>query len=110
MVSQIKFVSILDVPKELQQRVRDWRNKDVIRKFMLNQEVISLEEHQAWLKGLAKKGNYHWVVFADETPIGMAYLTDVDDSNKQSKWGFYIGADSFRGKGLGKAILKKLLI
>ena len=106
----IKFVNILKVNDEIKEKVRQWRNKEEIRKYMLNQHIITKEEHLSWIESLRNRNDWKfWVVFVDEIPIGSVYLQNIDFKNLTSEWGFYIGEDDFKGKGLGKCILFKLL-
>jgi len=103
-------VNILDVNNKLQNEVRLWRNKNNIRRCMLSSHIISREEHKKWLAMLAQKSNSNtWIVFSDNIPIGLVNLRDMDRKKLSADWGFYIGEDSWRGRGLGKRILVKLL-
>ena len=109
-MSEIRLVDILEVDDIMKEQVREWRNKDDVRKFMLNQHTISKEEHSGWLERLQGSNSARfWVAFAGDTPIGAAYLHDIDLENSDSEWGFYIGEDGYRGKGLSKNILFRLL-
>ena len=109
-MKKIKFENILKVNDEIKEKVRQWRNKEVIRKHMLNQHIITKEEHLNWIESLKNRNDWKfWVVFIDEIPIGSVYLQNIDFKNLTSEWGFYIGEDDFKGKGLGKYILFKLL-
>ena len=106
----IKFVDILKVKDEIKEKVRQWRNKDDIRKYMLNQHIITKAEHLSWIESLRDRNDWKfWVVFFDKIPIGSVYLQNINFKNLTSEWGFYIGEDDFKGKGLGKCILFKLL-
>ncbi len=109
-MKEIKFENILKVNDEIKEKVRQWRNKEEIRKHMLNQHIITKEEHLNWIESLKNRNDWKfWVVFVDEIPIGSVYLQNMDFKNLTSEWGFYIGEDDYRGKGLGKYILFKLL-
>lgn len=106
----IKFVNILKVNDEIQEKVRQWRNKEEIRKYMLSQHIITKKEHLNWIESLKNRNDWEfWVVFVDEIPIGSVYLQNIDFKNLTSEWGFYIGEDNYRGKGISKYILFKLL-
>jgi UDP-4-amino-4,6-dideoxy-N-acetyl-beta-L-altrosamine N-acetyltransferase len=108
-MSRMKFIDILKTNSEIQQKVRKWRNKKEIKRYMISQESISEKEHFEWLENLKEnKRNKIWVIFVDDISIGTVYLKNIDFKNKCSEWGFYIGEDSFRGKGFGKRILYKL--
>lgn len=107
---ELKFVNILGVDDELKEKVRQWRNKEEIRKFMLTQHIITEEEHCKWIENLTHKNDGRfWVVFVETTPIGSVYLQNINYEKLTSEWGFYIGEDAYRGGGLGKMVLFKLL-
>jgi len=109
-MKETKFVNILELNDELREKVRRWRNKERIRKCMLTQHTITKEEHHKWIESLTHGSNWKfWVIFAEEIPIGSAYLQNINHEELTSEWGFYIGEDSYRGKGLSKCILAKLL-
>ncbi|MBP9853712.1 MAG: UDP-4-amino-4,6-dideoxy-N-acetyl-beta-L-altrosamine N-acetyltransferase [Candidatus Omnitrophica bacterium] len=108
-MSKLEFKNILDVDPALQKQVRNWRNQDDVRRYMINQSLISEEQHQSWLDSLNQKKDKYWIVYLENNPVGMVYLTDVDEEKRSSSWGFYIADYSNRGRGLGKAILQKLL-
>lgn len=109
-MNEIEFVDILDVEDGLKEKVREWRNRDDIRRYMLTQHIISKEEHSQWLKRLKEERSAKfWVVFAEGMPIGAAHLHGIDYKKQTSEWGFYIGDSALRGKGMGSRILSRLL-
>ena len=109
-MKEIKFKNILKVNDEIKVKVRQWRNKEEIRKYMLSQHIITKEEHLNWIESLKNRNDWKfWVVFVDEVPIGSVYLQNIDYTKLTSEWGFYIGEDDYLGKGLGKYILFKFL-
>ncbi len=64
MINEIRFVNILDTDKIIKEKVRQWRNKKEIRKWMFSQDIISNGEHQKWLEGLSKRSeDRFWVVY-----------------------------------------------
>ena len=111
MIEQITFINILQVNPDISRKVRQWRNKDYIRRRMLNRHIISSEEHKQWLLKLqANDSQKFWVVFLNEEPFGSVYLNKVDAKSRKSEWGFYIGEESFLDKGLGRKMMYKFLM
>jgi len=109
-MTDIEFINIIEVQEELKEKVRQWRNRDQIRKFMLAQHIISKEEHLQWIKDLRHRNDWRfWVIFLRDIPIGSVYLQNINYEKLTSEWGFYIGEDAYRGKGLSKFILFNLL-
>lgn len=110
-LNQINFSDILCADNDLKEKVRLWRNKDRVRKCMFNQHEISFEEHQQWLKRLqGDNSQKFWIVSVGGQSFGTVYLNKMDLSKRTSEWGFYIGEDSFLGKGMGRKIICKLLM
>lgn len=109
-MNSLKFVDILSVADGLKDKVRHWRNKKEINRFMLTRHYISQKEHFKWMESLGEKDNRKfWVVFVEDVPIGSVYLQNIDYNQLSSEWGFYIAEDAYRSKGLGKRIVYKLL-
>jgi len=78
-MKEIKFENILKVNDEIKVRVRQWRNKEEIRRQMLSQNIITKEEHLNWIESLKNRNDWKfWVVFVDEIPIGSVYLQNID--------------------------------
>lgn len=109
-MNEIEFINILDTNIEIQDKIRLWRNQNDIRNYMINNKLISHEEHRNWLNSLSKRNDYIlWVVYYKKVPFGTCYLHDIDYNNNNTYWGFYIAEKEFRGKKLGKVILYMLI-
>lgn len=109
-MKEIKYINILKVNDEIKEKVRHWRNKDEIRKRMINQHIITKEEHFKWLENLKSKNDCKfWVVFLNNIPIGSVNLQNMDYGKLTSEWGFYIGENNYRGAGIGAIIEFNLL-
>jgi len=109
-MKELNFINILNLNADIQEKVRLWRNKEDIRKYMINQHIITKEEHFKWLENLKSKNDCKfWVVFIDEIPIGSISLQNIDYKNLSSEWGFYIGEDDYRGSGIGAIVEFSLL-
>jgi len=110
MKEEIRFINIADVGKDLQEKVRQWRNAEDIRRYMLTQHIITLEEHNTWIAGLKdSKTSKSWVVNVKDIPVGLVNLKNIDYKTLTAEWGYYIGEETYRGKGWGKRILFQLL-
>jgi UDP-4-amino-4,6-dideoxy-N-acetyl-beta-L-altrosamine N-acetyltransferase len=107
---EFEDISKIDDLKKLE-LIREWRNKEEIRKFMINDHKITKQEHKKWLDKIRNDGKYKaWFIKYKKKPIGLAYLTEIDYENKLTNWGFYIADETMRGKGIGFATLYKLMI
>jgi len=104
-MERLKLVAILNINDELKEKVRQWRNKEEIRKFMTNQDIISKEEHLNWLKSLtSRKDHKAWVVFYEGEPIGLINFSKINYHQKSAFTGIYIGENEYKGKSLGKCM------
>jgi len=109
-MKEIECINILKVNNKIKEKVRLWRNKDEIRKLMINQHIITKEEHSKWLENLKSKNDcMFWVVFYNNIPIGSVQLQNMDHDKLTSEWGFYIGENNYRGPGIGAIIEFNLL-
>ncbi len=109
-MKKIRFINILNANDKLKEKVRQWRNKEEIRKFMINQHIITKREHFKWIESLKHRNDRKfWVVFFNNIPIGSVSLQNMDYDKLTSEWGFYIGEDVYKGLGLGAIIEYNLL-
>ena len=84
-MNNLTFVNILETDGVIQEKVRQWRNQEEIRKCMLNQAIISPQEHARWLDGLRQGAqSKFWVVFFSDVPVGAVYLQNIDYAKKTS--------------------------
>lgn len=61
---------------------------------------FNLDAQRAWIKAcFGKPHYYHWLINADEKPIGLLYISDLNLFTRTSSWGFYIGDDDAVGYG-----------
>lgn len=87
--------------------VLEWRNSDRVRSCMYSQTLITPEAHAAWWeRAQANPTSEHLVFEANEKPLGVVNLTDIDRANGRCDWGFYIGApDAPSGSGTLMGVL-----
>ncbi|MGP7818523.1 UDP-4-amino-4,6-dideoxy-N-acetyl-beta-L-altrosamine N-acetyltransferase [Niallia sp. 01092] len=83
-----------------------WRNQEYIRRMMLDNHLITLEEHEKWFQQNIVEGNSNFIMkilYLDQLPIGVVNINILDAIERICKWGFYIG-DSNAPNGLGKVM------
>lgn len=93
----INFVCLTDEEKQM---VLDWRNHERVRCMMLNKDVISLENHLAFIESLNTRDDcFYWLV-KDPTGcnVGVLDVIHVDYEKDQGEIGYYINQDEL-GKG-----------
>jgi UDP-4-amino-4,6-dideoxy-N-acetyl-beta-L-altrosamine N-acetyltransferase len=106
----INFENILDVPDDLRECVRQWRNSMHINHFMVTNHYITKEEHQRWIEKLKTQNSAKaWVIRYNGKPVGVVSLPHIDYTKKTAEWGFYIADETARGKCIGSTALYKLM-
>ena len=84
-----------------------WRNHSNIRQFMLNQQEISLCEHQLWFKKSSNNISQYLLIYErSDVPEGFIQFTKTTSENV-ANWGFFAAPNS--SKGTGKRICKAAL-
>jgi UDP-4-amino-4,6-dideoxy-N-acetyl-beta-L-altrosamine N-acetyltransferase len=102
-VCQIRAVKVDDLPILLV-----WRNHPEIRRYMLTQHEITLEEHKKWFAiNSHDKTKQLLLVLEEDLPIGYVQFSKVKDGGV-ADWGFYASPQSLKGAGhkIGKTALK----
>ena len=75
------FKNIIDVDTDLQYAVLQWRNHIDIRKNMYTDDIITRDEHTAWLKSLQTNTKTHvYIAYKSSQPIGLVSINN-DKSN-----------------------------
>lgn len=106
---EISFISILDVPESVSNKILDIRNLESIRKLMYSDHVISKNEHSNWLRSLKNNDAQKvWVIFYKDEPIGDVSLSRISNIHLTADWAFSIRPES-QGIGLGGSIEYKLV-
>jgi len=109
-IMNIEFEDILNVDNDIIERVRNWRNTEEIKKYMINDHYIDKNEHNIWIKNLRNKNTMKaWLIKYEKKYIGLVYLLNINYEQKTTDWGFYIADKSERGKGIGSISLYKLI-
>lgn len=92
------FKSLTNSEKEL---ILSWRNSDRIRFKMLNNDIITLEQHLAWIDKLKEKDDSLYYLFkVNNIPVGSFSYTNIDNFLKTCEPGSYIGNIDYKGYGI----------
>lgn len=84
-----------------------WRNHTAVRRYMLTQHEISLEEHRNWFARVKEdKTRQQLIVLDGPDPLGFVQFNSVCHGGI-ADWGFYARPDAPKGSGtkLGQAAL-----
>jgi UDP-4-amino-4,6-dideoxy-N-acetyl-beta-L-altrosamine N-acetyltransferase len=81
--------------------VRQWRNDISVRRWMYQDHLITPEEHERFLAGLAEdRRNRYWLVVRRGTPVGVVSLNRIDEANGNAYLGIYADPSGMaRGNG-----------
>jgi len=86
----------------------EWRNNPDTRKNSLNNEVIDIDTHKKWLKKVLSNKNIKlFIVIESDIPVGTV-RADYDEESNSFKLSWTVAPD-YRGKGLGKRMVKLLV-
>lgn len=78
-----------------------WRNTKNIRDCMLQDQLITWQEHCNWFENLKSRNDRAFFLFyIQENPVGIISFADINVDRQDCSWGFYIG-DSTAPRGAG---------
>lgn len=106
---RLRLIEEADLPL-----TRAWRNRDHIRKWFINSDVIVPERHQAWYQQYRDRDDdFVFIVEETETlkrPVGQIALYNVDWVGKRAEVGrMMIGEPEARGLGLARLAVNRLV-
>lgn len=108
--AHFRFVNYTKLSLEDSKKVWNARNNPEISKYMVNTDFIPLENHLAFIQGLATRNDrvyYGVYVLADNTMIGSQGLNPiVGDGSGES--GLYLFPEA-QGKGYGKLMKSEFI-
>jgi UDP-4-amino-4,6-dideoxy-N-acetyl-beta-L-altrosamine N-acetyltransferase len=92
MMSLLENAKLIDLNRSHLEMILKWRNHDHIRSVMINNDIISKEEHLKWYDNVVKKKKAVVKVFyIGNDPVGVVNISNIDFKNQRCSWGFYIG-------------------
>ncbi|SHJ67008.1 UDP-4-amino-4,6-dideoxy-N-acetyl-beta-L-altrosamine N-acetyltransferase [Paramaledivibacter caminithermalis] len=108
MNKKITFIDITKSDNDIKQQLRYWRNQEFIRKNMFNQDIISKEDHEKFLRKLEEDDSTKvFLTFYDNRPFGVLnYHLREEDS---LEFGYYLIDEKHISSGLG-AVLEYVLL
>lgn len=98
------FLDFIEMDEGMSRKVWACRNHPEIRKWMVNQEMIPLENHIKFINGLKNNGNSrYYAVVQDRNFVGSVNIHIEREGTAER--GIYIHPE-YWGKGLAKKICK----
>jgi len=97
----IKDVILRPINEDDLEMVLGWRNSEYVRKFMLTDHIIKLDEHQKWFQNARSNPTCEWsIVEYKSTPVGVFSITEIKEKDGTCSWGMYID-EKFSNLGIG---------
>ena len=92
-----RFKNFTILSDDEKRMVLEWRNSADIRKWMLKTDIISYDDHCAFINSLSSRTDkYYWLVFTPEgSPIGVFDIVNVDYENNIAETGDYAKPQRF---------------
>lgn len=75
--------------------VRNWRNSENINQYMVYKNHISKSQQLDWFKKINNKHNFYFIIYKDDTPIGVVDIKDVDWKTKSADTGIFIALEKY---------------
>lgn len=77
--------------------VRQWRNDRKIMRFMFYKGEITPAMQQEWFQSINNEQNFFFLIYLDETPVGLINISSIDWENKTAYTGLFIYDDTYLG-------------
>jgi hypothetical protein len=77
------------------------RNRDDIRRRMHEQAYITSEQQDRWFSSINNQNNYFFLIFSEDSPVGVVQAKNVDYLSRTGEGGIYIWDARARSAGVG---------
>lgn len=75
-----------------------WRNSDKVRLNMMNQKLITKQEHHNWFEKVVNSDSLEALMYTEkDSNLGIISFTEIH--NREYEWGFYTSPESPIGVG-----------
>lgn len=82
-------------------RILEWRNHPLVSRRMIRQDVISADEHQAFVRSLTNDtSKAYYEISLEDDPIGVIDYYSIDPVHHSAYYGYYLRPDRI-GSSLG---------
>ncbi|MEX0810917.1 MAG: GNAT family N-acetyltransferase [Chitinophagales bacterium] len=108
-MSYYNNIHFADLSEEHLEMLRNWRNTDEVKQFLVNKNHIKADEQIKWFAELDKRKNIYYIVYYENTAIGCASLVNIDYKKKTAQPGFFIGNIKFRNHPVAVFSVYKLI-
>lgn len=96
------FKNFIELSDSEKKQVWQWRNDVRISQWMCNKNVISFQEHIAFIERLKERDDaFYWLVYKRDNLIGVFDLINIDWRNCEAEPGYYLNPEFLNsGEGL----------
>lgn len=94
----IRLIDSSDIEK-----IRSWRNSDLVNSVSYNRDYITAEMQQNWYnRSKDDTSQLHWIITYNNMSIGYAAIKNIDLKNKRCEFAsLYVGENEYFMSGLG---------
>ena len=104
------MIALRNMSQNDKDKIRQWRNKPAIAKFMYTDHEISAEEHEKWFSQITRDPTRrYWIIVCDDKDVGLVNIYNLDLRNKRCYWAFYVAEEGMQGKGVGSFVEYSIL-
>lgn len=94
------MLTFIQLREEHLEQVLKWRTQPDVTKYMFTDLQYDLDNQYKWFQKIKQSDKEkYWIISYEETLVGLISLNDVDDQNKKTSWGYYIGEQNYRMLG-----------
>jgi UDP-4-amino-4,6-dideoxy-N-acetyl-beta-L-altrosamine N-acetyltransferase len=95
--SMIKFVRLQE---EHLEKVMAWRVSPEVTQYMISDIEYNMDKQYEWFNRVIKDDTCrYWVIFYQNTSIGLINLADINNAHRHCSAGYYIGEQDYRQIG-----------
>lgn len=104
------ILQFLKIREEYLEKIRLWRMSEEVTKYLYTDPKITPEDQRKWYQRIVQDlSRMDWVINVDGKDVGVICLYDIDAVNRRCFWAYYLGEQTTRGKGIGKAVELNIL-
>jgi UDP-4-amino-4,6-dideoxy-N-acetyl-beta-L-altrosamine N-acetyltransferase len=101
----INKIKLVRLEGKYLKKIMDWRMDSDITKSMYSNPDLTYEKQKAWFRSVENDLSKRvWVIIYDNIPIGVLQIDNINNELCHAFWGYYIGENTYRDKGIGKIV------
>jgi UDP-4-amino-4,6-dideoxy-N-acetyl-beta-L-altrosamine N-acetyltransferase len=98
------MIDLRDLSGDDGERLFLWRRSPEVDRWMCGRPAETLDEHQTWLDRFRDDPDSRgWIITWLQKPVGFLTLKGLTGCDRRAEWGWYIGEEEARGRGVGRA-------